>query len=119
MKLYEVMYVCFATDLQPLNDVSVVSGCRQAGVSSGSILCRESPAEDALLHNIIGLNKQIVHLTVQVHWDGNGSALSWLKVRMKNWQSISFIICHNAHSKYNYKVWRNVGPVSYPRLTIL
>lgn len=68
------------TDLQPLNYVSVVFGCCQAGVSSGRILGRKSPAEDALLHHIIGLDKQVVHLTVQVHWDGNSPALSWLNI---------------------------------------
>lgn len=66
------------TDLQPLNYVAVVFRCCQSGVSSGSILGRESPAEDALLHHIVGLDKQVVHLTVQVHWDGNSSAFSWL-----------------------------------------
>lgn len=65
------------TDLQPLNDVSVVFGSRQAGVSAGRVLGRKSPAQDALLHHIVGLDKQVVHLAVQVHWDGDSSALSW------------------------------------------
>lgn len=66
------------THLQPLNYVSVVFGCCQAGVSSGRVLGRKSPAEDAFLHHVIGLDKQVVHLTVQVHRDGNSSALSWV-----------------------------------------
>lgn len=66
------------TDLQPLDDVPVVFGRREAGVSSGRVLGRKPPAEDALLHHVVGLDKQVVHLTVQVYWDGNGSALSWV-----------------------------------------
>lgn len=68
------------TDLQSLNYVPVVFRCCQAGVSSGGVLGRKSPAEDAFLHHIIRLDKQVVHLTVQVHWDGNSSALSWLNI---------------------------------------
>ena len=67
-----------ATDLQPLYDVSVVFGGGEARVSSRHVLGRQPPVEDGLLYDIIGLDKQVVHLTVQVNWDSNGSAFSWV-----------------------------------------
>jgi len=64
-------------DLQPLYDVPVVLGGGQARVSPGGVLGREPPVEDALLHHVVGLDKQVVHLAVQVHRDGDGPALRW------------------------------------------
>ena len=75
-----IIQIKIATNLQPLNDVSVVFGGSHARVPSGSVLSRQSPVKDALLHNVIGLDKQVVDLTVQVHWDGDGSALSYVDV---------------------------------------
>lgn len=108
---YESNTVWIVTDLQPLDDVSVVFRCRQARVSSGSILSRKSPVEDALLHYIIGLDKQVVHLTVQVHWDGNSSALSWLNIRNITSQCFQFVPlwnswCNNMATQYLTYVWQ-------------
>lgn len=69
---------CFFAHLKPFNYVSVVFGGRNCGISSGSGLCWQFPVEEALLDDIVGLDKQVVHLTVQIHRDGDGSALSWV-----------------------------------------
>lgn len=72
----------WTTDLQPLNNVSVVFRSGRAGVPPGGVLSGQSPVEDALLNDIIRLYKQVVDLTVEIHRDSNSSALSWKKKEM-------------------------------------
>lgn len=61
--------------LQPLNDVPVIFGSRERRVPSGCVASRHSPIEDGLLYHIVGLHKQVVHLAVQIHRNGDRSAL--------------------------------------------
>ena len=72
--------VC-ASDLQPLDDVAVVLGGGQVRVFPAGVFGRQPPVQDALLHHVVGLDKQVVHLAVQVHWDGDGPALRWERTR--------------------------------------
>lgn len=60
--------------LESFNDVAVVSGGGQNGISSRSITNGQSPAEGCFLHYVVGLHEQIIHLTVQIHRNGYGSA---------------------------------------------
>lgn len=61
--------------LQPLNDVPVIFGSRECRVPSGCIASGHPPIEDGLLYHIVGLHKQVVDLAVQIHRDGDRSAL--------------------------------------------
>lgn len=81
MKGVRAYIISLVTNLQLLNDISVVFGGSQARVSSRSVFSWQSPVQDALLNDIIGLDKQVVHLAVKVHWDGNGSTLGWAEGR--------------------------------------
>lgn len=62
--------------LEPLDDVAVVSGGREDRVSPSSVTSRQSPAQSSLLNDVVGLDEQIIHLTVQIHWDSNRSPFS-------------------------------------------
>lgn len=61
--------------LQPLNDVPVIFGSGERRVSSGRVASGQPPVEDGFLYNIVGFHKEVVHLAVQVHRDGDRSAL--------------------------------------------
>ncbi len=61
--------------LQPLNDVPVIFGSGERWVSSGRVASWYPPIEDGFLYHIVGLHEQVVHLTVQIHRDGDRSAL--------------------------------------------
>lgn len=60
--------------LQSLDDVPVVPWCGHHRVPTGSIASWKSPTHSCLLNNIVGFYKQVVHLVVQVHGDGDCSA---------------------------------------------
>lgn len=57
--------------LQPLDDVSVVFRCTHCRVSSGGIPSRHPPVQDGLLDDVVRFYKQVVHLAVQVNWNGD------------------------------------------------
>lgn len=74
---FQVQNVSYATNLQLFNDVSVVFRGAKARLSPGRVLSRLLPVEERLLYHVIGLDEQVVHLTVEVHRDGDRSALGW------------------------------------------
>lgn len=61
--------------LQPFNDVSVVPGGRHHGVPAGSVTGRQSPTHGCFLNYVVGFHKEVVHLVVEIHGDGDRSAL--------------------------------------------
>ena len=63
--------------LQSLDDVPVVPGSGQNRVSAGSIAGRQPPVHGGFLHEVVGLEEEVVDLTVQVHGNGNGPALGY------------------------------------------
>ena len=81
---------CVVSDLQPLDDVAVVLGGGQVRVFPAGVLGRQPPVQDALLHHVVGLDKQVIHLAVQVNWDGDGPALRWVRTRKI---SLHFFCC--------------------------
>lgn len=66
-------------NLQPLDDVPVISRRRHHRVPAGGVPRRQTPAHGRLLDDVVGLHKQVVDLIVQVHGDGDGSAFSCRK----------------------------------------
>lgn len=61
--------------LQSLDDVPVVPGSGQDRVSARCIAGRQPPVHGGFLHEVVGLEEEVVDLTVQVHGNGNGPAL--------------------------------------------
>lgn len=67
--------------LQSLNDIPVVSGSCQDGVSASSVSGCQPPVHGSFLHNVVGLEEEVVDLAVQVHRDSNGPALGCTRKR--------------------------------------
>ena len=61
--------------LQSLDDVPVVPGSGQDRVSARCVAGRQPPVHGGFLHEVVGLEEEVVDLTVQVHGNGNGPAL--------------------------------------------
>lgn len=61
--------------LQPLDDVAVVSGSGEHGVPAGGVAGGEPPVHGCFLHDVVGLQEEVVDLAVQVNGDGYGPAL--------------------------------------------
>lgn len=89
--------------LKPLDDVPVVPRCGHPRVSAGSIASRESPTHGRLLDNVVGFDKQIVHLVVEVHGDGYRSAFGCENQMTDCQEGPHMLDCHHTISKAQKK----------------